>query len=159
MCCFLLDTVREKYSYISHATLHFICMWPRTFSTISWWLGHIRNLLICRRIQQKIHETQRICSWLERIRSLHKEFASLLRIQQKIHETHKIWHPSEQNYLLFTSVKKGACENFENSGGEGGSILGADLGKSRGKGSHRESPFHGVVWIFSGTTHSLPWPN
>ena len=30
-CCFLLDTVREKYSYVSHATLHFICMWPRTF--------------------------------------------------------------------------------------------------------------------------------
>ena len=27
----LLDAVREKHSYISHATLHFICVCPRTF--------------------------------------------------------------------------------------------------------------------------------
>ena len=31
----ILDAVREKYSYISHVTLHFICVWLRTCSTIS----------------------------------------------------------------------------------------------------------------------------
>ena len=37
-----------------------------------------KRIRICCRIQQKIHETHKICLWLERIRSLHKEFAYLL---------------------------------------------------------------------------------
>ena len=37
-----------------------------------------KGICICCRIQQKIHETHKICLWLERIRSLHKEFAYLL---------------------------------------------------------------------------------
>ena len=77
-CCFLLDAVREKYSYISHATLHFICVWLRTSSTISSWLERITNSLVCCRIQQKIHETHKICSWLQRIRSLHEVLNYLL---------------------------------------------------------------------------------
>ena len=64
-CWFLLDAVREKYSYHSHATLHFICVWPRTFSTISLWFEHIGNSLICCTIQ---HETHKICLWLELVR-------------------------------------------------------------------------------------------
>ena len=35
---------------------------------------HLQNC----RIQQKLHETHKICLWLERIRSSHKEFAYLL---------------------------------------------------------------------------------
>ena len=34
----LLDAVREKYSYISHASFHFICVWLKTRSTITSWL-------------------------------------------------------------------------------------------------------------------------
>ena len=56
--------------------------------------------VICCRIQQKIHETHKICLWLERIRSWHKDLPICYTIQQKIHETHKIWHPSEQNYFV-----------------------------------------------------------
>ena len=55
--------------------MHFICVWLRTCSTIFSWLEHIRNSLICCRIQQKIHETHKICLWLEHIRSSHKKFA------------------------------------------------------------------------------------
>ena len=76
--CFLLDAVSEKYSYISLATLLWIFLLPRTFSTISSWLECKRNSLICYTIQQNIHETHKICLWLERIRSCHKEFAYLL---------------------------------------------------------------------------------
>ena len=50
-CCFLLDAVNEKYSYISHTSLHFIYGWLRTCSPISSWLERIRNSLICSRIQ------------------------------------------------------------------------------------------------------------
>ena len=50
-CCFLLDAVKEKYSYISHTSLHFIYGWLRTCSPISSWLERIRNSLICSRIQ------------------------------------------------------------------------------------------------------------
>ena len=57
---------------------HFNCVWLRTCSTISSWLERIRNLLVCCRIQQKIHETYKICSWLEHKRSSHKEFVYLL---------------------------------------------------------------------------------
>ena len=76
--CFLLDAVSEKYSYISLMTLLKLFVWPRTFSTIFLWLERKRNSLICCRIQQKIHETHKICMWLESIRSWHKEFAYLL---------------------------------------------------------------------------------
>ena len=76
--CFLLGAVSEKYSHISLATLLKIFVWPRTFPTISLWLERKRNSLICCRIQQKIHETRKICLWPERIRSWHKEFAYLL---------------------------------------------------------------------------------
>ena len=57
---------------------HFIYVWLRTCSTISSWLERIRNSLICCRIQQKIHETHKMCSWLDHKRSSHKKFAYLL---------------------------------------------------------------------------------
>ena len=137
-CVAFFLTQWEK-STVIFPTRPCISFWPRTFSTISWWLGHITNLLICRRIQQKIHETQRICLWLERIRSLHKEFASLLRIQQKIHETHKIWHPSEQNYLLFTSardsnISRGHAKILKIPEGKGGKFWGLILENPEGRG-------------------------
>ena len=75
-------------------------MWLRTCWTICSWLEQIRNLLICRRIQQKIHETHKInfvrnlSAWGVRIRNL----LICYRILEKIHEAHKHWHPSEQNY-------------------------------------------------------------
>ena len=53
-CCFLLDTMRGKYSYISDLNLHFICMWPKTFSTISSWLECIKNSVICCRTHPKV---------------------------------------------------------------------------------------------------------
>ena len=96
--CFLLGAVSEKYSYISLATLLKIFVWPRTFPTISLWLERKRNSLICCRIQQKIHETHKICLWPERIKSWHKEFAYLL-----YNSTEYTWNsqtPSEQNYFF-----------------------------------------------------------
>ena len=49
---------------------------------------------------------------------------------------------------LFTSIRnsnisRGVCENFGNSGGEEGLILGADFGKSKGEGGHTANPFRG----------------
>ena len=55
-CCVLLDLVREKYSYISNLILHFICVRPRTFSTISLWLERIKNSLVCCRTQQNVRK-------------------------------------------------------------------------------------------------------
>ena len=85
-----------------------------------------KDSVICCRIQQKMHETHRICLWLEHIRSLHiRNPLICYTIQQKIHETHKIWPPSEQDYFFAHFNKRwqyfqGVCENFGNSGGEGG---------------------------------------
>ena len=89
-CCFLLDAVRENYSYISHTTFHFICTWPRTISTISSWLEHKRNSFICCIIQQKTRGIHKICLWLERIlKSSHKECGYFYTIYStKIRETH-----------------------------------------------------------------------
>ena len=42
-CCFLLETVREKYSYISDPVLHFMPV-AKNFSTICSWPQTIRNL-------------------------------------------------------------------------------------------------------------------
>ena len=64
---------REKSTVIFPT--HFICVWLRTCSTISSWHERIRNSLICCRIQQKIHETHKICSWCQHIRGSHEEFA------------------------------------------------------------------------------------
>ena len=64
------------------------------------WAQKEFTYVICCRIQQKIHETHKICLWLERIRSWHKDLPICYTIQQKIHETHKIWHPGEQNYFF-----------------------------------------------------------
>ena len=49
------------------------------------------------------------------------------------------------------------CENFGNSGGEGGGyILGVFFGKSRREGGViQQIPSVGVVWICSGTTQLL----
>ena len=55
-CCFLLDAVQEKYSYVSYATLHFICRIVESIEIT--WNAHnladlraqgvrIRNSLIC----------------------------------------------------------------------------------------------------------------
>ena len=48
------------------------------------------------RIQQKLHEMHKICLWLERVRSSHKEFAYLLYNKWNSQN----WHPSEQNYFF-----------------------------------------------------------
>ena len=58
---------------------------------------HLQNC----RIQQKLHETHKICLWLERIRSSHIKGIrlSVIQFNRKYHETHKMWHPSEQNYF------------------------------------------------------------
>ena len=42
-CCFLLETVTEKYSYISDPVLHFMSV-AKNFSTICSWPQPIRNL-------------------------------------------------------------------------------------------------------------------
>ena len=69
----------KKYPYhpaswcsVRKAQLYFPCNLafhlrvPKNFfSTISSWLEGKRNLLICCRIQQKIHETHKICLWLD----------------------------------------------------------------------------------------------
>ena len=97
----------RKYSLISQAALHFNCVWLRTCGR----LESIRSLLICCRIQQKIHETHKInfardlSTWGVRIRNL----LICYRILQKIHETHKLWHPSEQNYLFVQFIR--VCNN------------------------------------------------
>ena len=60
---------------------------------------------------------------------------------------------------LFTSVRdsnisRGMCENFGNSGGEGGNFGGKFWKIQRGGGGViRQIASIGVVWIFSGTTH------
>ena len=76
LACSRRSDSKAREKNIPHATLHFICVWPGTFWTISSWLEQIRNSLIC---------------W---------------KMQQKIHETHKIWHRSEQKITsLFTSIR------------------------------------------------------
>ena len=125
--CFLLNAVREKYSYIPHATLHFICVW--TFWTISSWLEQIRNSLICWKIQQKIHETHKI--WH--------------RSEQKI--------TSLSTSMRDSNTSRGMCENFGNSGAEAGKFWGLFLENLEGRGQgHTENPSVGVAWIFSETT-------
>ena len=56
-CCFLLDAVQEKYSYVSYATLHFICRI----------VEFNRNYMKCTKFGR-----------LEGTRSSHEEFAYLL---------------------------------------------------------------------------------
>ena len=101
--CFLLGAVSEKYSYISLATfllLNFRVAKNFFNNFFMTWAQKEFAYVICCRIQQKIHETHKICLWLERIRSWHNDLPICYTIQQKIHETHKIWHPSEQNYFV-----------------------------------------------------------
>ena len=127
--------MREKYSYVSYATLHFIFRiveFNRNYIKCTK-LGHdlsaqgvrIRNLLIC------------------------------YTIQREIHETHKIWHPSEQNYFFahFNEREQyfqGVYEKFGNPGGEGGKFWGPILENAEGKGGHTANPFCGggidVFW-------------
>ena len=69
---------------------------------------------------------------------------------QKIQETHKIWHASEQNHFLFTSIREqyfqGVCKNLGNS-------VGGWFWKiQRGGGLIQQIPSMGVVWIFSRIT-------
>ena len=57
---------------------------------------------------------------------------------------------------LFTSIREQylqeVCENFGNSGGEGGKFWGLILENPEVRGSIRQIPSVVVVWIFSGTT-------
>jgi len=68
----------------------------------------------------------------------------------------KIWHASEQNYFLFTSVREqyfqGVCKSFENAEGEGGKFWELILENPEGRGLIQQIPSMGVVWIFSRTT-------
>ena len=79
-CCFLLDAAREKYSYVSYPTLHFICRI----------VEFNRNYMKCTKFVRDL-SVQGV-----RIRNSLICYA----IQQKMHETHKIWHPSDQNYFF-----------------------------------------------------------
>ena len=63
------------------------------------------------------------------------------------------WFP--QGMIIFPGGER-LKWNFRRGGG-GGSILGADFGKSRGGRGHTKNPFRGGVWIFSGTTHCFVW--
>ena len=57
----------------------------------------IRLSVVCCRIQQLTKIVRNLSTF---IRVCISNLLICYRIQQKIHETHKIWHPSEQNYLF-----------------------------------------------------------
>ena len=74
---FLMQWVKSTVIFPSRPCLKLIRVAKNYFNNffVTW---AQRNSLICYRIQQKIHETHKICLWLECIRSWHKEFAYLL---------------------------------------------------------------------------------
>lgn len=75
---FFLDAVREKSSYISVPILHFICMWPRTFSS---WLEHIKNFLVYCRNQQKVRKYMILTKINMFMTWVHKEFALICVVE------------------------------------------------------------------------------
>ena len=83
---------------------------------------HLQNC----RIQQKLHEMYQICLWLERMRSSHKEFSYLLyNSTENTMKLTKFGILVNKTTSLFTTIRdskisRGVCENFGNSGGEGG---------------------------------------
>ena len=108
--------------------MHFICVWLRTCSTISSQLDceHIRNLLICCRIQQKIQETHKICILVNKA-------------------TH-----------LFSSIRgnsRGCAKVLEISRGDGGTFWGLILENPEGREGHTANPFRGcgadIFWNHS----------
>ena len=114
------------------------------------------NLQNCR-IQQKLHETHKICLWLERIRSSHKEFAYLLYNSWKYMKLTKFGILVNKTTSLFTSIRdskisRGCAKILEIPEGRGGKFWGAILENPEVRGSHTANPFRWGVWIFSGTT-------
>ena len=77
----------------------------------------IRLSVVCCRIQQLTKIVRNLSTF---IRVCISNLLICYRIQQKIHETHKIWHPSEQNYLFVHFNQRqqyfqGVCKNFSKS--------------------------------------------
>ena len=138
-------------------------MWPRTFSTISSWLKRKRNSLIYCRNQQKIHETHKICFWLERIRSWHMEFAYLLyNSTEKCMKLTKFGILANKTTFSFTSIResnisRGCAKSLEILEGTGVNFRCRFWKNSEGRGAIRQIPSVGVVWIFSETTHFSPF--
>ena len=107
---------------------------------------HLQNC----RIQQKLHETHKICLWLERIRSSHKEFAYLL-----YNSTENTWNSqnlaSWWTKLLLCSLQleiaifPGGVRKFWKfrRGGGGGVKFGSRFWKIKRGGGHTANPFRG----------------
>ena len=116
---------------------------------------HLQNCTI----QQKLHERHKICLWLERIKSSHKEFAYLL-----YNSTENTWNSqnlaSWRTKLLLCSLQlkiaifPGGERKFWKfrRGGGGGKFWEPIFDNPKGRGVIRQIPSVGVVWIFSGTT-------
>ena len=104
---------------------------------------HLQNC----RIQQKLHETHKICLWLERIRSSHKEFAYL-----KYNSTENTIKLTNFGILLnkttslFTSIirnskiSRGCAKILEIPEGRGHKFWGPILENPEGRGVIRQIP-------------------
>ena len=149
----------EKYSYINfprNFAFH-LCVPKNFFSIISSRLERKKSLLICCRIQQKIHETHKICLWLDLIRSSHKGFVYLLYN----YSTENTWKYMKltlgilvnKTTSLFTAIRdsnisRGCVKILEIPEGRGGGkFWGLILVKSRGEGGHTAYPFHGGYFL------------
>lgn len=108
-----------------------------------------------------VHETHKICLWLECIRNFNKEFTVISAIKfnrNYSHKTRKIWHANDQNYssyCLLQYFSKGVRKFWKFQRGGGVNLGGGGLisQKPEGRGVIRQIPSMDVVWIFSGTIH------
>ena len=111
-CSFSYGWKGYSCTWLKPCILHFICLWPRTFSTISSEFAYLLSVVEFNN-SQKLFVTWAITVCISNL-------LICFRIQQKIHETHKIWHPSEQNYLFVHFNQRqqyfqGVCKNFSKS--------------------------------------------
>ena len=92
-CSFWYGWKGYSCTWLKPRALHFIWGWPRTFSTISSEFAYLLSVV-------EFNNSKFVRDLSAFIRVCISNLLICYRIQQKIHETHKIWHPSEQNYLF-----------------------------------------------------------